>query len=111
MIDKGKHGKGDQRQREKDNRGDTNNMGNTITLRIRRNLIGTRYRGAAALFSFFKSRTKAITAGISSRIPIMAPFEKSRSPMTSTIHIYRKGDGFPADDKRYAVIGKNHRKD
>ena len=28
-----------------------------------------------------------------------------------TIHIYRKGDGFPADDKRYAVIGKNHRKD
>ena len=59
MIDKGKHGKGDQRQREKDNRGDTNDMGNTITLRIRRNLIGTRYRGAAALIFIFQIKDKS----------------------------------------------------
>ena len=53
MTDKGKHGKGDQRQREKNNRGNAYDIGDAVTLRIRRNLIGARNRGAAGLVLIF----------------------------------------------------------
>ena len=111
MTDKGKHGKGDQRQREKNNRGNAYDIGDAVTLRIRRNLIGARNRGAAALVFIFQIKHKGDNCRNQQQDSDDGSLRKIKQSDDLTIHIYRKSDGFPTDDKRYTVVGEYHRED